>query len=168
MVIGHFYYCDVSDTFTHTIPSKWIKNIFITFKNVAGLPVFTFKFFWLSIDAQLEIIRQHLSSLSNNTIGDKVFHGLMVEHLSTPNTVSILIWVCVIILGIVLITAAALGYRSYILSSKVAVHQRQYKVALVAPSAPMNPVDRHGLRGLNFWNTQRSQSTVKLSPMWFM
>ena len=102
------------------------------------------------IDAQLEIIRQHLSSLTNNTIGDEVFHGLMVEHLSTPNIVSVLIWVCVSILGIVLITAAALGYRSYILSSKVAVHQRQYEVALVAPSAPMNPVDRHGLRGLNF------------------
>ena len=104
----------------------------------------------LRIDTQLEQIRNHLAQLNNNTIADEVFEGLITDHLTTPNFLSILMWVCVSILGVVLIAAAALWYRSHRLSSKVAVHQRQYEIALLAPSAPVDPVDRHGLRGLNF------------------
>ena len=62
----------------------------------------------MMIDAQLYLIRQHLSQLNNNTIADEVFKGLMVEHLSTPNILSILIWVRIALLGLVLIVATAL------------------------------------------------------------
>ena len=88
------------------------------------------------IDAQLALIKKHLKENSNNTIADGVFEQLVVEHLSTPNVVSILIWISFGLLGTVLIVAIVLWWRSRSLATTVASQQQQYEMAFVTPSGP--------------------------------
>ena len=75
------------------------------------------------IDTQLALIKQHLEESKNHTIADEVFNQLIVEHLSKPNIVSILIWVSVALLAAVLIVAFILWWRSRSLTTAVESQQ---------------------------------------------
>ena len=88
------------------------------------------------IDAQLALIQKHLKETHNNTIAEGVFNQLVVEHLSTPNVVSILIWISLGLLGTVLVVAIVLWWRSRSLATTVASQQQQYEMAFVTPSGP--------------------------------
>ena len=90
------------------------------------------------IDAQLDLIRKHLGQ-TNNTIADEVFHQLMIEHLSKPNVISILIWTSICILGIVLVVAVVLWWRSRSLATSVSSNRQQYEMAFMSPQAPSAP-----------------------------
>ena len=90
------------------------------------------------IDAQLDLIRKHLGQ-TNNTIADEVFHQLMIEHLSKPNVISILIWTSICILGIVLVVAVVLWWRSRSLATSVSSNRQQYEMAFMSPQVPSAP-----------------------------
>ena len=59
------------------------------------------------IDPQLRQIRKHLERLATQTISEEQFANMMVAHITSPNTYSIVIWVILAILGTALAIAAA-------------------------------------------------------------
>ena len=88
------------------------------------------------IGPQLAMIRKHLDQLANETIAKEVFAGLLVEHLTSPNSISILIWVILIVLAAALIYAGVQWYRARSQAIRLARQQQGHAFGYTAPTAP--------------------------------
>jgi hypothetical protein len=82
------------------------------------------------------MIRKHLDQLANETIAKEVFAGLLVEHLTSPNSISILIWVILIVLAAALIYAGVQWYRARSQAIRLARQQQGHAFGYTAPTAP--------------------------------
>ena len=88
------------------------------------------------IGPQLAMIRKHLDQLANETIAKEVFAGLLVEHLTSPNKISILIWIILILLAAALLNAGFQWYRARSQAIRLARQQQGHAFGYTAPTAP--------------------------------
>ena len=89
------------------------------------------------IDRQLALVRQHLGSITANTTSHQVFEDMLVRNLSSPNKVSILIWVCLSLLGLTLLAVTTICLHRRLTRPKPhRTRQMEHGFHLVTPSAP--------------------------------
>ncbi len=86
------------------------------------------------IGHQLAMVRQHLKTMLDNQTSHEVFADMMVTHISSPRLLSILIWSCLIFLGLALVMTIVIWYRGKASRSKL--QQRQPECYQLVPSAP--------------------------------
>ena len=63
------------------------------------------------IGHQLAMVRQHLKTIIDNQTSHEVFVDMMGKHISSPNLLSILIWSCLIFLGLALVVTIVIWSR---------------------------------------------------------